>query len=356
MADVLKCSGDAVKAAVEYLQAIKIVEIRQTLELLGVQHIEVIAALLLFVMLQFTKFTAVLLLACSIAYGIFYMWDTWFPEIKENSSATTQNADYGYLYGAPFWGSYGPSYGPGNLSRNSISSGINSNYDNTYVAALAASNRDARTSALFPPFSNSEIAETLPGDHMYDTEEKRINLTPYFVPRPDPFNQKKQNPSGTNTPVGQRHSTSEPRPQRRLPAQTSEENRHNRRDPLAFRRLIANDYRMYRPSTSADAQQYYSYSIPVPEERARRLPGFFDDYKMKYRRSNDKRSSTQRNASHANEQPWNRQNGRSVSRDNLLHRSRNIQEGFPNQYGSPQGRSNAGNHYNPDSSRKKVRK
>lgn len=73
MAEALSRSRDAVCAVAEYLQAIKISEIRQTLEFLGVQHVEVILALLFFIMLQFTKFTAVLMLACMIAYGIFFM-------------------------------------------------------------------------------------------------------------------------------------------------------------------------------------------------------------------------------------------------------------------------------------------
>jgi len=73
MAEALKRSSDALGVAFRYLQDIRIAEIRQTLELVGVQHVEVILALLFFVMLQFTKFTAVLVLACMIAYGIFYM-------------------------------------------------------------------------------------------------------------------------------------------------------------------------------------------------------------------------------------------------------------------------------------------
>ncbi|KAH8311255.1 hypothetical protein KR044_005223 [Drosophila immigrans] len=355
MAEALNRCGEAVKAAVEYLQTIKIAEIRQTLELLGVQHFEIIAAVLLFVMLQFTKFTAVLLLACSIAYGTFYMWDTWFPEVKENYS--TQNDEYGYLYGAPFWSSYGPSYGGGNLSRNSVSSGVNSNYDNTYAPLYRdpPTNRDARTSALFPPFSISEIAETLPGDHMYDSEEKRVRLSRHYIPRPDPFHQRKSHTSSSATPIAPRLSTNEV--PKRLSHQISDENRRNRRDPLSFRRLIANDYRMYRPTTSADAQPYYNYTMPVPEERTRRLPGFFDDYKMKSRRTNDKRSTSHRTGGYTSEQPWNRQNERwkSLSRENILHRSRNIQESSPHRTGSPHGRSNAGNYNNMDSSRKKGR-
>jgi len=38
-----------------------------------VAHTEVIAGVVLFILMQFTKFTAVLLLAIFLAYGIFYM-------------------------------------------------------------------------------------------------------------------------------------------------------------------------------------------------------------------------------------------------------------------------------------------
>jgi len=51
----------------------RICEIRHCLEFLGVAHTEVIAGVVLFILMQFTKFTAVLLLAIFLAYGIFYM-------------------------------------------------------------------------------------------------------------------------------------------------------------------------------------------------------------------------------------------------------------------------------------------
>jgi len=73
MDEAFQWISDAVGAAVKYLQAIKITEVRQALEFVGVQHLEVLLAILFFVMLQFTKFTAVLMLACTIAYAIFYM-------------------------------------------------------------------------------------------------------------------------------------------------------------------------------------------------------------------------------------------------------------------------------------------
>lgn len=359
MEEALQRSSDAVGAAVKYLQAIKITEIRQTLEFLGVQHVEVLIALLFFVMLQFTKFTAVLMLACMIAYAIFYKWDTWFPEIREGLSGATQNVDYGHIYGSPYWTSYGPSYGPSSVGRDGYSSSANSNYDYTNATSFANSNRDARTSALFPPYSNSENGETLPGDHMYDTEEKHIrrrsylsSTPPYNPPVQDRSNQRKIIASGANTPVGHRLSSADVRPQRRPATNPIDDNRYARRDPLAFRRLIANDYRMYRPTTSTDVHQYHNYTIPIPEERARRLPGLFDEYRLKNRRNNEKRPSTHKKY-YGSEQFERLKN---VSRENILNRSRNTPGGSPIRLSGPHGRSNAGNYYNSDSSKNKERK
>jgi len=186
---------------------------------------------------------------------------------------------------------------------------------------------------------------------MYDTEEKHILVRNYFSPTPPPTpnhpppvqdnsNQRKLVPSGATTPVGHRLSAADLRPQRRPMANTIDDNRYGRRDPLAFRRLIANDYRMYRPTTSNDAHQYLNYSIPVPEERARRLPGLFDEYMMKNRRNNEKRSSAQKKYS-GFEQAERLKNS---SRDNIFHRSRNIPGGLPIRSGGPHGRSNVGNY------------
>lgn len=73
MAEVLEWLTRSCTDCIEYLKKLRIAEIRQTLELVGVNHIQVVLALLLFAMLQFSKFTAVLLIACLIAYIIFYM-------------------------------------------------------------------------------------------------------------------------------------------------------------------------------------------------------------------------------------------------------------------------------------------
>lgn len=73
MAEALEWLTEACTAGIEYLKKIRIAEIRQTLELVGVSHVQVVLALLVFAMLQFSKFTVVLLIACLIAYIIFYM-------------------------------------------------------------------------------------------------------------------------------------------------------------------------------------------------------------------------------------------------------------------------------------------
>ncbi|XP_016977202.2 uncharacterized protein LOC108043148 [Drosophila rhopaloa] len=83
MADAIRCACDSLNSVVDYLVTMRICEIRHCLEFLGVAHTEVLAGVVLFVLMQFTKFTAVLLLAILLAYGIFYLWDTYFPEISQ---------------------------------------------------------------------------------------------------------------------------------------------------------------------------------------------------------------------------------------------------------------------------------
>ncbi|XP_065723062.2 uncharacterized protein [Drosophila suzukii] len=83
MADAIRCACDSFNSVVNYLVTMRICEIRHCLEFLGVAHTEVIAGVVLFILMQFTKFTAVLLLAIFLAYGIFYMWETFFPEISQ---------------------------------------------------------------------------------------------------------------------------------------------------------------------------------------------------------------------------------------------------------------------------------
>lgn len=73
MADLLSSVTDCCQAGINYIKKLKIAEVRQTLELLGVYHSQVALAVVLFVMLICTRFTAVLLVASLIAYIIFYM-------------------------------------------------------------------------------------------------------------------------------------------------------------------------------------------------------------------------------------------------------------------------------------------
>lgn len=73
MAQAMQLSCDLANTVIDYLQTLRVVEIRQSLEFIGLYHIEVIIAVFFFLMLQFTKFTAVLLIACLIAFAIFYM-------------------------------------------------------------------------------------------------------------------------------------------------------------------------------------------------------------------------------------------------------------------------------------------
>ncbi|XP_044251566.1 uncharacterized protein [Drosophila takahashii] len=83
MADAIRCACDSFNSVVDYLVTMRICEIRHCLEFLGVAHTEVLAGVVLFILMQFTKFTAVLLLAILLAYGIFYLWETFFPEISQ---------------------------------------------------------------------------------------------------------------------------------------------------------------------------------------------------------------------------------------------------------------------------------
>ncbi|KAH8385989.1 hypothetical protein KR200_011742, partial [Drosophila serrata] len=83
MADAIRCACDTLNSAVGQLAALRISEIRQSLEFLGVQHTEVLLGLVVFALLQFTKFAAILLLAILVAYGIFYLWDNFFPGIAQ---------------------------------------------------------------------------------------------------------------------------------------------------------------------------------------------------------------------------------------------------------------------------------
>ncbi|XP_039492795.1 uncharacterized protein LOC120452578 [Drosophila santomea] len=83
MADAIGCACEQVNSVLDYLATLRICEVRHCFELLGVAHMEVLGGVLVFILMQFTKFTLVLMLAILLAYGIFYLWDTFFPEISQ---------------------------------------------------------------------------------------------------------------------------------------------------------------------------------------------------------------------------------------------------------------------------------
>ncbi|EDV93221.1 GH19181 [Drosophila grimshawi] len=254
MDELFQCGCDGLSAALRFLQSIGFAEIRQTLELVGVHHVEVAGGLLLFVLLQFTKFTAVLLLACLIGYAIFYMWDTWFPEVRQSLAV---NSPMTYHSG------FSPGYGP-------------------LYESLNTNNRDARTSALFPPFGNNESLNALQGSVTSEQE-----ATPAAPSRRSPSR------SGNATPIGYQASSANFRPHRRqFPNQFDEYKRHPmERDNQLFRRMIANEYRLYRPGTATEHQRY---SIQREDPRSRRLPAPSEEARQqKNRRFADNRSAPQ---------------------------------------------------------------
>ncbi|XP_034664785.1 uncharacterized protein LOC117899106 isoform X3 [Drosophila subobscura] len=94
MAELVDQSCCAVETCLNYLTSLRPTDIRQTLEYLGVHHSEVLFGLLAFVLFQFTKFTAILLLAVFLAYCIFYWWDTFFPGLSHRESGLSRRDDY----------------------------------------------------------------------------------------------------------------------------------------------------------------------------------------------------------------------------------------------------------------------
>lgn len=73
MADLWCRVTDCCQSGINYIKELRIAEVRQTLDLVGIYHSQVALAVVLFIMLVFTRFTAVLLVASLIAYIIFYM-------------------------------------------------------------------------------------------------------------------------------------------------------------------------------------------------------------------------------------------------------------------------------------------
>ncbi|EDW84427.2 uncharacterized protein Dwil_GK14118 [Drosophila willistoni] len=132
MVDIFQRSCDGVNTAVGIMQSMRITDVRQILDFIGVHHVEVILGLCFFLLMQFTKFTGVLLLAVAIAFGIFYMWDTYFPELSQRRSVNTVTNDYYY----------------------------------------ARSVRDAQSSARLPPFINTSTNNS--DQEVYGGNQKRL--------------------------------------------------------------------------------------------------------------------------------------------------------------------------------------
>ncbi|XP_064552723.1 uncharacterized protein LOC135438358 isoform X2 [Drosophila montana] len=319
MAQAMQLSCDAANTVMDYLQTLRVVEIRQSLEFIGLHHIEVIIAVFIFLMLQFTKFTAVLLVACLIAFAIFYMWESFFPELGESVSRPNK---YTGTYGA----GYGPPYGPELID-------VASNFPPPYYPPPAGhTSRDARTSALFPPFSNYENEDATV------SPEKRQYLN--TIGNHLGSNLKKTGPSGAATPIGHRGSTSDLRAHRRPYTGQMEDfksmRRANDRDAQAFRRMIANEYRAYRPGTVTETNLYRYPNQTNDDQRSRRNgpSNMADDKAYKSRRSTETKSSSQKK-NNANEQP---ERSRNVSRENMQRKLRNS-PGPPARSSGPHSRS-----------------
>ncbi|KRF78773.1 uncharacterized protein [Drosophila virilis] len=303
MAQIMQLSCDAANTVVDYLQTLRVVEIRQSLEFIGLYHIEVIIAVFIFLMLQFTKFTAVLLIACLIAFAIFYMWESFFPELDEHLS---RHNKYPATYGA----GYGPPYGPKAVAAAS-------DFPPPYYPTTGQTSRDARTSALFPPFSNYDNEDSTV------SPEKRQYLN--SIGNHLGSNLKKSSPSGAATPIGHRGSSSDLRAHRRPYTGQIEDfknlRRANDRDAQAFRRMITNEYRAYRPGTVTETNLHRHANQTNDDQRSRRNgpPNMADDRAYKNRRGTENKSSTQKK-SNTNEQL---ERSRNVSRENMLRKLRN---------------------------------
>ncbi|XP_022211093.1 serine/arginine repetitive matrix protein 2 isoform X2 [Drosophila obscura] len=141
MAELVDQSCCAVETCLNYLASLRPTDIRQTLDYLGVHHSEVLFGLLAFVMFQFTKFTAILLLAVFLAYCIFYWWDTFFPGLSQRESGFSRRDEY-----LPGGASYLASFP-----------------DTTEKAEY----RDELTNARLPPFYGTPSADPSPVNSNY---------------------------------------------------------------------------------------------------------------------------------------------------------------------------------------------
>ncbi|TDG48401.1 hypothetical protein AWZ03_005146 [Drosophila navojoa] len=268
------------------------------------------------------------------------MWDTLFPDLAEDQYRKNKGNVF-EQYGA----GYGPNYGPRYGHDRSVGTGPSISYlSNDF------SSRDARTSALFPPFNFTD-EDLLHGDQSNYQDVK----SDYFRDR-GPGNrdnmrpQRRSNLPGNMTPVGHRVSTNEMRSHRR-PYSQMDDIRYMRRndrvnDPQAFRRMIANEYRAYRPGTATENLGHYRYPHPNDDTRMKRIgtQSAADDRQGKSRRSSEKSTSQKRYP--PSELP---ERYRTGSRENIR-RMRNFPQGpSPRASGAPGRFDPSGPHNNIDS-------
>ncbi|XP_017845735.1 uncharacterized protein LOC108602197 isoform X2 [Drosophila busckii] len=300
--DILQRVRDASSAAINSLQTIRIAEIRQTFEFLGVQHFEVVVALFFFVMLQFTKFTAVLIIACVIAHFIFYVWDTYFPEIAESMSKTKHDSADAFYASVPHTYSQQPSTSP--------------------------SQRDARTSVFLPPFTRPhEDHSDSPAPKDGATAHHSQNTLAATRTPMENTNRKISMQSGAATPIGHRLSSTDNRPQRRVPFPSLFDDykarriANNDREPVTYRRIVHSDNRPHRHAVP-EPYTTYRYLNPGEEPRPRRLPALSSDEARILKQNKRATTSNGKPSSHRRtEDLFDRY--RSASRDNIVSKNRN---------------------------------
>ncbi|XP_015038822.2 serine/arginine repetitive matrix protein 1 isoform X1 [Drosophila pseudoobscura] len=150
MTELVDQSCCAVNTCLNYFASFRPRDIRQILDFLGVHHCEVLFGILAFVLFQFTKFTAILLLAVFLAYCIFYWWDTFFPGLSQRESGSSRRDQYAPSYLASF---------PNTTEK--------------------AEYRDELTNARLPPFYGTTSTEPSPANSDYGpNQEPRGSRTP----------------------------------------------------------------------------------------------------------------------------------------------------------------------------------
>ncbi|EDW39374.1 GL13447 [Drosophila persimilis] len=147
MTELVDQSCCAVNTCLNYFASFRPRDIRQILDFLGVHHCEVLFGILAFVLFQFTKFTAILLLAVFLAYCIFYWWDTFFPGLSQRESGSSRRDQYAPSYLASF---------PNTTEK--------------------AEYRDELTNARLPPFYGTTSTEPSPGQPLNPQQE--IDIRP----------------------------------------------------------------------------------------------------------------------------------------------------------------------------------